>query len=149
MTWDPVLIWFLVGLAFILAEFLIPGVIMVFFGIGAWLTALAIKLGLASGWTPQLLIFSFSSVLMLFVLRRWFRARFFGKVGESLNSEDDLDGLAGHQVIVTAAIETDRTGEVEYRGSTWQARSETPLAVGTPAVIVRTEGIALIIRPRD
>jgi len=149
MTWDPVLIWFVVGLAFILSEFLMPGVILLFFGIGAWLTALAVKLGLAPGWTIQLLIFSVSSVLMLLILRRWFRSRFFGNVGRVLGPEDDLDDLAGQVVKVTATIAAHQAGEVEYRGATWQARGETEMVAGTSAIVVRTEGIALIVRPGD
>ncbi|MFT5233594.1 MAG: hypothetical protein ACI9UK_000604 [Candidatus Krumholzibacteriia bacterium] len=148
MSWDPVLIWFVVGLVFVLSEFLMPGVILVFFGAGAWITALAIKLGLAPDWTPQLLIFSVSSVLLLVVLRRWFRTRFFGRVGEKLSPEDDLDDLAGQNVLVLDTISPGSVGKVEYRGAVWQARSETEISAGTEAVIVSTEGIALIVRPR-
>ena len=40
MDWlTPELIWFLIGLVLIILEFGIPGVVTVFFGIGAWLVS--------------------------------------------------------------------------------------------------------------
>jgi len=35
---NPTLIWFFIGLVLLIAEFSVPGVILVFFGIGAWVT---------------------------------------------------------------------------------------------------------------
>ena len=77
MEFNPVLIWFLAGLAFIIFEFALPGIILVFFGVGAWITSLTTWAGLTPGWTSQLLTFSISSVFLLVLLRRWFRAKFF------------------------------------------------------------------------
>ncbi len=76
MSFDPVLIWFLAGLALILAEFMIPGVILIFFGVGAWMTAVTAWLGITPGWTSQLLTFAISSVVMLQLMpSRFFSAR--------------------------------------------------------------------------
>jgi membrane protein implicated in regulation of membrane protease activity len=149
MSFDPVLIWFLVGLALILSEFMLPGVILVFFGFGAWLAAITTWLGLTPGWTSQLLMFAISSVLLLVPLRRWFRARFFGYVGGDQNPEDNLDDLAGHEVVVKTAIVPGKDGQVEYKGATWSARSESNLTAGDAACIVRADGITLVVRPRD
>ena len=149
MHFDPVLIWFLAGLALILSEFMLPGFILVFFGIGAWLTAIATWLGLTPGWTSQLLTFAISSVLLLIPLRRWFRARFFGYVGGDQDPEVNLDDLAGHDVIVPSDIQPGGVGQVEYKGAAWQARSESALAAGTAAVITRSDGITLVVRARD
>ena len=35
----PELIWFLIGLVLLLMEFAIPGLVVLFFGIGAWVVA--------------------------------------------------------------------------------------------------------------
>ena len=149
MSFDPVLLWFLVGLALILSEFMLPGVILVFFGIGAWLTAVTCWLGWTPDWTSQLLTFAVTSVLLLVLLRQWFRARFFGYVGGDQSPEDNLDDLAGHEVTVTTDIKPGQTGQVEYKGASWNARSDASLAAGTPAVIIRADGITLVVRPRD
>ncbi len=149
MHFDPVLIWFVAGLALILSEFVLPGVILVFFGMGAWVAAGTTWLGVTPTWTAQLLTFAISSVVMLVGLRRWFRTRFFGYVEGDQSPEDNLDDLAGQEVTVSADILPGETGQVEYKGAAWSARSETAMTAGTPAVIVRTEGITLVVRPRD
>ena len=149
MHLDPVLIWFLAGLALILSEFMLPGFILVFFGVGAWITAVTTWLGLTSGWTSQLLTFAISSVVLLIPLRRWFRARFFGYVGGDQDPEVNLDDLAGHEVLVTMDIQPGEVGKVEYKGATWQARSDTALKAGAQAIIIRADSITLTVRPRD
>jgi len=148
MTFSPILIWFLIGLALILSEFMLPGVILVFFGLGAWITTLTIWLGLTAGWGSQLLTFAISSVLLLVVLRRWFRARLFGYVGDDQSPEQNIDDMAGQKVTVMVDVEPGQnTGKVEYKGAAWSARSDEFIAAGSRAVIVAADGITLKIRP--
>ena len=78
MSFDPPLIWFLVGLGLVLMEFMIPGTITVFFGFGAWIAALTTWLGFTSSLAWQLIVFSVSSVLLLLLLRRRLRDQFLG-----------------------------------------------------------------------
>ncbi|MCB1182058.1 NfeD family protein [bacterium] len=149
MSFSPELIWFVAGLALILSEFMLPGIILVFFGAGAWLTALTSWLGLTPGWTSQMLTFAVSSVVLLVILRRRFRTRFFGYVGADQDPAANLDDLAGHEVVVRGAIPAGGSGEVEYKGANWKARSADALVDGQTAVIVRTDGITLMVRPQD
>ena len=53
---DPAIIWFLIGLGLILAEFAVPGVILVFIGIAAWIVALLAWVGVES-FSVQLWVF--------------------------------------------------------------------------------------------
>jgi len=147
MTFNPVLIWFLAGLALVLFEFMVPGVILVFFGLGSWVTALTTWAGLTGDWTTQLLTFSVSSVLMLVFLRRWFRARFFGHLTANQDPNEDLDEFRGKVVTVTEAIDPTTGGRVEFKGADWSARCATPLAAGARAVIESVDGITLVVRP--
>jgi membrane protein implicated in regulation of membrane protease activity len=149
MSFTPELIWFIVGLALILSEFMMPGIILVFFGLGAWLTALTSWLGLTPGWGSQLITFAVSSVVLLVLLRRRFRSRLFGYVRNDQDPELNLDDFAGQEVTVLADIPAGGIGHVEYKGASWQARSERALAGGTTAVITRADGITLVVRPRD
>jgi len=147
MTFNPVLIWFLAGLALIIFEFTVPGVILVFFGIGAWITALTTWMGLTSGWTSQLLVFAVSSVVMLVFLRRWFRTRFFGHSSGDQDPLDNLDEFKDQVVTVTEDIDPDTGGKVEFKGADWSARCDTALSAGTRAVIQSVDGITLLVRP--
>lgn len=148
MDFDPVLIWFLAGLALIIFEFTLPGIILVFFGIGAWITALTTWIGLTPGWTSQLLAFSISSVVLLVLLRRWFRAKFFGHLSGSQDPLANLDEFRGQVVTVTADIDPENGGKVEYKGAEWGARCGTALSKGSQAVIESVDGITLVVTPK-
>jgi len=148
MTFDPILIWFLIGLALVLSEFMLPGIILVFFGIGAWIVSLTTWMGLTGGYTSQLLVFAISSILLLAMLRRWFRAKLFGHKGDEQDPFDNLDDLTGEIVTVTQAIDpSSGAGKVEYKGAAWSARSDMPLPAGARAVVIAADGITLVVRP--
>lgn len=147
MTFNPVLIWFLAGLALVIFEFTVPGVILVFFGLGAWITALTTWAGLTDGWTSQLLTFAISSVLMLVFLRRWFRAKFFGHSTGGQDPLSNLDDFKGQVVTVTVDIDPGTGGKVEFKGADWSARCDTALSAGSRAEIVGVDGITLMVRP--
>lgn len=149
MSFNPVVVWFLAGLALILAEFALPGVILVFFGLGAWLAAVTTWLHLTPGWTSQLLTFAFSSVILLVLLRRRFRTRLFGHEMDPQDPAANLDAITGEPVTVSVAIAPGRDdGRVEYKGAAWNARSDVELTVGSRAEVVAVDGITLIVRPR-
>ena len=148
MDFNPVLIWFLAGLALIIFEFTLPGIIFVFFGVGAWITSLTTWMGLTPGWTSQLLTFSISSVVMLVLLRRWFRAKFFGHLSGGQDPLANLDDFRGQVVTVTADIDPVNGGKVEYKGADWSARCATALSAGSQAVIESADGITLVVTPK-
>ena len=58
----PELIWFLVGLVLLIMEFALPGLIIGFFGAGAWIVAI-ICLVTNININTQLIIFIISSIL--------------------------------------------------------------------------------------
>lgn len=77
------IVWFVVAVALVLLELVLPGVILVFFGLGAGVTSLVVWLGLVDSLDAQLLVFSGASLALLFSLRRWVRARFTGYVPDA------------------------------------------------------------------
>ena len=146
MDLNPLLVWFLIGLALVISEFLLPGVILVFFGVGAWVVTLTTWIGLTDGLASQLLVFAISSVVLLVLLRRWFRAKFFGHAAGEQDPLDNLDDMAGENVVVTQDVSPDG-GKVEYKGAAWSARSESEIPAGEHATVVAVEGITLVVRP--
>ncbi|MEZ4387401.1 MAG: NfeD family protein [Candidatus Krumholzibacteriia bacterium] len=142
------LIWFLGGLILILLEFAAPGVIIVFFGVGAWLTALCTWLGLTDSLALQLLVWATSSVLLLVILRRRLSERFHGFETGQQDPMANLDEFAGVEVLVTEDVAPDhRRGRVEFRGAGWTAVSDSPIAAGRLAVIESVNGLTLHVRP--
>ncbi len=148
-VWDPALIWFVVGLLLVLLEFAAPGVVLIFIGFGAWVTAASVKLGFADGFGAQMAWFGASSLVLLVGLRRLFKEWFVG-FSRTRDSGTDLDDLAGHEVAVIAAIPPGGRGLVEFRGANWSARlvdRVESLAAGERAVILSVEGLCLVVKP--
>ncbi len=62
--------WFLLGIAFFLFEFILPSFALVFFGAGAWLVALLCWIQVLDNVIGQLAVFLGFSVLSLVVFRK-------------------------------------------------------------------------------
>ena len=69
-------IWFLAWLALMLVEFASPRMVLVFFGLGAWIAALATFFGLTQSPLWQTVLFAATSFAMLWGLRGLVRKRF-------------------------------------------------------------------------
>ena len=141
---NPAVIWFLVGLVFLLAEFVLPGLIVLFFGIGCWVTSLVL-LGFPDiSFNAQLGIFLISSILSLALLRRslknWIAGR--GKAGNVDETE-----FFEKQCIAESDIDPDNGGKVSFKGAQWDADSSLLIKKGETVVIKKINGIRLIVEP--
>jgi membrane protein implicated in regulation of membrane protease activity len=145
MDWiTPELFWFLLGLALLLAEFALPGIIIMFFGIGAWITSLTTWLGITTGAASQNIVFALSSVLLLFILRHRMKKIFMGK---STNDAIE-DEFTGKEARVRVAIDENDRGKVEIKGAQWNARAQEVIPADTMVIIERREGLTLHVRIR-
>jgi membrane protein implicated in regulation of membrane protease activity len=147
MSAEPFVLWFLAGLVLVLLEFAAPGLVLIFFGLGAWAASLTAWLG----WTPalagQLGVFAFASVALLLGLRRSCRGWFAGlsSTGDARATEDEF---LDKEARVLSAILPGQPGKVEFKGATWNARATEPLQPGDAAIIVGRDGLQLQVRPR-
>ena len=147
MSFNPPLIWFLVGVVLLLCEFMLPGAIIVFFGVGAWVAALSAWTGLTASLGGQILVFAVSSALLLLTLRRRLRGQFFGHSSSPQDLSHDLDEFVGQIVTVTEAIGPGTEGAIEYKGASWEARSGQRFQPGERVVITRIDGIHVTVGP--
>ena len=142
------LYWFLLGLALMLGELALPGFVIVFFGIGAWITALCIWLGIAHAFNTQLFLFLISSVLSLVLFRKQGKKYFQGRVSGKLDDVSKLDDVKGERaVVVEDILPAALTGKVEFHGTNWNATSEAKIAKGTPVEILERENLTLKVKP--
>lgn len=142
----PELIWFICGVVLILLEFAVPGVILIFFGLGAWVAALTTYLGVTKEAASQLLVFAGSSVVLLIVLRRYIRSRFSGFVSERQEPDRNLDEFTGKTVVVLEDITPMKPGKVEFKGAPWRAESDDSFKQGESGFIEKVDGLTLRIR---
>jgi membrane protein implicated in regulation of membrane protease activity len=142
----PELIWFICGVVLVLLEFAVPGVILVFFGLGAWAAAITTYFGVTKSAASQLLVFAGSSVVLLVFLRRYIRSRFSGFVSERQAPDRNLDEFTGKTVVVLEDIAPMKPGKVEFKGAPWRAESDDSLKQGESGIIEKADGLTLKIR---
>lgn len=143
------LVWFLVGLILAFLEFVVPGVILIFFAAGAWIVAITSFLGVTVSLESQLLSFAIASVALLVLLRKWIKGRLYGHVSDVQDLAKDLDEFTGKSVLVLKDVIPGKIeGTVEFKGSTWSAVSEEHIRHGEVGIITNIDGITLKIRKR-
>lgn len=142
---QPELFWFVLGLLLFLAELIIPGFFIFFFGLGAWVTAVVCLIGVP-GVNLQIIIFAFVSVISLITLRRIIQKKFFYSKGNE--SEEVEDEFTGKEAIVISHIGPDITGKVEFKGTTWKAESKSEIKEGQTVIITEKENFKLIVKPK-
>ena len=84
----PEIFWFILGLGLFLLELVMPGFIIFFFGLGAWITALVCLIG-NPGTNLQIIIFALSSAVLLIALRRIIQKKYLNS--KNIRSEDVED----------------------------------------------------------
>jgi len=141
----PEIIWFLVGLLLLVLEFALPGLIVGFFGIGAWIVAvvcLITEIGLNS----QLVIFIVSSVLSLLLLRRWLKGIFLGHSDSKQDLKHNFEEFVGQRAVVKEKIVPKLGGKIEFHGTNWEAQADEEIADGTVVEIVGKDNITLKVK---
>ena len=142
----PELFWFAIGLILLLAELVLPGFFIFFFGLGAWVTALICLIGEPSV-NVQIIIFAITSVLSLVALRRIIQKKFLDTKGnESEKIEDEFTGNEGF-ALTDFGSKVD--GKVEFKGTTWKAESNSEIKEGQAVIILNKENFKLTVKPKN
>ncbi len=144
MGFSPQLVWFLVGIVFLALELLLPGLIVFFFGLGAWCVALMLPL-VRMSLAVQLLVFLGASLLLLLALRSFVKKIFLGRTLEkdAMGSTQLLEGTGE----VIEDILPPAFGKIKYSGSFWQACADQPLAKGTTVRILEKNNLTIKVGP--
>ncbi|NLT22235.1 MAG: NfeD family protein [Syntrophorhabdus sp.] len=143
----PEVIWFLVGLVLMLLEFVLPGFVVFFFGVGAWIVAL-ICLFTDISVNVQLIIFLVASVLLLASLRKWMRGVFVGYKKYGRTDDDNMSPFTGEKAVVTRRIDPVMGGKVELHGTSWNAETDgdEPVEEGVAVEITGKDGLTLKVK---
>lgn len=144
---QPAVLWFLTGLVLLLLELALPGLIVMFFGAGAWVAALACMF-FDIGVNTQLFIFLLSSVLSLLLLRRWALKRFSDKQSsEKTGSGNIEEDYIGKTAVTLQTLLPGQAGKVDFRGTVWDAVCARPVEEGQEVRITGYKSIQLIVEP--
>ena len=141
------LVWFLIGIGFLVAEMVVPGFILVFFAAGSWVVAITVFIFAELTLTTQVLIFIVASLVLLFSLRRYGLKTFKGK---SKGGVDDEFSQIGQKALVTKAIPLDGYGEIQLGGTFWRATAEVEIAQDQIVIVTEpdpNDGLIIQVKP--
>lgn len=141
----PEIVWFIIGLVLFLLELVIPGFVIFFFGVGAWITALLCLIA-EPGTNLQVVVFAITSVLSLLIFRKMIQKKFF-YVRED-RSDAVEDEFTGKEARAVADFDADKRGKVDFKGTSWKAESDSEIKAGQIVIILEKENFKLKVEPK-
>jgi membrane protein implicated in regulation of membrane protease activity len=139
---NAAVIWIIGGFVLFLLEFLLPGLILFFFAVGAWIVAI-LCLFLDLTINEQLIIFLISSIATILLLRKWLSKILWKRKHSTELLEDEFLGKTAKAL---TAILPGENGKVDFKGTTWQAASEDAIEKGENVIIIGNESILLLVK---
>lgn len=139
---NTAVIWFVLGFVFLLLEFIVPGLILAFFAIGAWIVAI-VCLVTDISINTQLVLFLATSVLSILFFRKWASKIIWLRKNSNEIMEDEF---LGKTAIAESFIGPGQQGKVAFKGTTWDARSEDSIAIGENVTIIGNDSIVLFVK---
>ncbi len=139
---QPAVYWFFSGLALALIELALPGLIVVFFGAGAWTVAL-LCLIYPIGLNAELIIFIITSLIYVATLRKWLKKKIYKEAQEM--PELLLEDYIGNTATVAEDISPDKLGAVMFHGTIWKAESAESIPAGKQVTISGKKNITLTV----
>lgn len=134
-------VWFIIGFVCFLFEFMLPGLILFFFAVAAWIVAI-LSLFLDLDINTQLIVFLASATLTILLFRKWVRKLIWRK-NHSSELEDEFLGKIG---IAETFIGPGQNGKVDFKGTSWDATSDDIIDKGEQVTIIGNDSILLIVK---
>jgi inner membrane protein len=140
---NPGLFWLSIGVVLFVLEMAVPGFVLFFFGIAAWITALGCYL---FSWSLniQLTVFLVASLASLFGLRTIVKKIFMGDKKD--DSADSIMASGGEKCVVTAAINPPAEGQVKFSGTFWRAEAEENIEEGEVVEITKQADLLIFVK---
>ena len=136
-------VWLVAMIVLLIIEGIIPGLVSIWFAIGAFAAMISAILG-APLWLQVLWFFAVS--ILTLCLTRPFAKKYVNSRAMPTNA----DMLIGKECVVTEAIDNVLgTGAVTVGGKVWTARTEEPdgkAETGKVMTVVKIEGVKLIVK---
>jgi inner membrane protein len=140
------LAWLVAGGVLILLEFFIPGLVIIFLGLGSFATAGVLYLGWLTDPVQLLAFFVLSSILFLATLRRLI-LRLYPSDSEKSESDEELLVVGQRAETISPVTAHDYSGRIRFSGTTWSARSVAGEIESRVAVeIVGRDNIHLLVK---
>ncbi|MBK8808949.1 MAG: NfeD family protein [Bacteroidales bacterium] len=143
---EPFVIWFFVGIFLLICELFIPGLFIVFFGVGACLTSLSLWM-FGFSFTTQLVVFLVLSITLLLLLRKFIKGKFFQE--NKTEKPYKNDEFTGTTFVSDIDLDKGDLGKISFNGSPWSAISTENIKKNQLIEIVEVKNLTLIIKPKN
>ena len=134
-------IWFIIGFFCFMLEFVVPGLILFFFAIGAWIVAI-LSLFIDMSINTQLVIFLASSTFTILLFRKWVKKLIWTRKHSSELEDEFLGKICKAETFIGPG----QNGKVDFKGTRWDARSVDIIEKGEDAIIIGNDSILLIVK---
>lgn len=138
---NAAVIWFIAGFVLFLLEFVLPGLILFFFGVGAWIVAI-LSFFFDFSLNSQILIFLAAALLTILLFRRSMK-NFLWSRKQNSEIEDEILGKTG---IAETLIAPGKNGKISFKGTSWDASSQETISPGENVIIIGNESILLHVK---
>jgi hypothetical protein len=136
--------WWIAGLILLALELLLPGNVLVWFGIAAMLTGLEVLI-VDFGWQVSVLIFVVLSAVLVLLGRRYFARP--AAQGEQPFLNDRARRLVGGTYVLTRPIVSGR-GQIKVDDTNWRVTGPD-LPSGTKVRVAGADGAVLAVEPAE
>ncbi len=141
------LLWLGLGMGLAASELLLPGMVVIFLGLGALLVALLRWLGLITTLPQSVLVWMVATTILALVLRNYL-LRFFPPDKSYTPYRPDLEDLGTEVDVVETVRASDANGRVRHGGTTWQAQSlGEEIPAGGRARLVTRQDLVWMVAP--
>ena len=139
--YDAAVIWFILGFILFLLDFTVPGLILFFFAVGAWIVAL-LTFFFDISINIQLVIFLGTSIITILLFRKSLKKIMWSRKNAT-EIEDEFIGKTGK---AETFIGPGQNGKVDFKGTTWDAKSDDIIETGENVTVIGNESILLIVK---
>ena len=138
-------VWMYIGGGLMLAEILMPGFVVFFFGLsavtlGGLILLLPDAFRLSLAW--QLALFSLFSIVYLVTLRKYLKSIF---LGDSEDTASTLDEFAGRYGEAATDISPGAPGRATVGDAEWDAIAAAPIAAGSRVKVLSRKNLTLTV----
>lgn len=132
--------WTIVAIVCVVAEIFTEGFFILWFGIGAAVSAVAAFLGVSAPW--QFVLFIGVSAALVVCTKKLTSPVFKGA-----ELKTNVSALPGTMALVTQAIPEQGSGQVKVKGEIWTARSNDGkrIPAGVTVKILRVVGVHVVV----
>lgn len=137
----PTLIWAIIGIVIIVVEMMTGTFFILFFGVGALAVSLLKKFTGLDSLAYEIIIFAIIGTTGIIIFRK--------KLLQSLSPEKTYSNDEDKIIFLTETVPAKKMANVQYQGTQWQAYNDSDqnLEKGSQALIIRVDGVKLILKP--